>query len=318
MAESARSFWRNCAGQPDDEIRAIDAMEDALGPLDEQTRHIRALITCLESCHHRVLRRVQLIIEAIGAGQTAKGPGRRPAGQVTPREVAWRDAVELLGAWAAGREQDVRGSEVEGIPASDLLAALGERTPLKVWLARRLADRIGQYVDPKTMWREHPVIEVDGATDAMDLRKAAAATMIRDTVRKQAAPHPAPAGAAKDEQDLPWYENPASISLAAAIDNFKGCNWNFPRNLLIVCKAIGGNLDAGEPYAACARNVDLSPARPRLKKTAQTLEAYCGNGEPSTNGRFDAEIVRTLGPRTPLKQWLAASLAKTIRLQLHL
>jgi hypothetical protein len=43
---------------------------------------------------------------------------------------------------------------------------------------------------------------------------------------------------------------------------FKGCNWNFPRNLLIVCKAIGGNLHPGEPYAACARNGDLSPARP--------------------------------------------------------
>ncbi len=316
MAESERPCWRNCADQPDDQTRAIDAMQNALGPLDEHARHIRGLITCLESCHHRVLRRVQLIIEAIGAGQTAKGPGRRPPGQITPREVAWRDAVEVLVAWAAGREQDVRSRDVEGIGANDLLAALGERTPLKAWLAQRLAERISQYLDPKTMWREHPVIEVDGATDALDFRKAAAGMMIRDTVRKQASPAQAPTGAAKDEQNLPWYENPASISLAAAIDNFKGCNWNFPRNLLIVCKATGGDLDPGEPYAACARNVYLSPARPRMKRIAETLEAYCSNGAASTNGSLDPEIVRTLGPKTPLKQWLAASLAKTIRLQL--
>jgi hypothetical protein len=50
MAEPGKPCWRNCGGQPDDQARAIDAMEDALGPLDENARHMRYLITCLESC----------------------------------------------------------------------------------------------------------------------------------------------------------------------------------------------------------------------------------------------------------------------------
>ena len=37
--------WQNCGVEADAEMLAIDAMEDAIAPLDEQTTRIRELIT---------------------------------------------------------------------------------------------------------------------------------------------------------------------------------------------------------------------------------------------------------------------------------
>ena len=60
MRDKLRSCWQNCGGLDDKslledkEILAIDAMEDSIGPLDNNTMHIRGLITGLEPCYHEV------------------------------------------------------------------------------------------------------------------------------------------------------------------------------------------------------------------------------------------------------------------------
>ena len=58
--ERYRPCWQNCGALYDEsllagkEILAIDAMEDSIGPLDNNTMHIRGLITGLEPCYHEV------------------------------------------------------------------------------------------------------------------------------------------------------------------------------------------------------------------------------------------------------------------------
>jgi hypothetical protein len=103
----------------------------------------------------------------------------------------------------------------------------------------------------------------------------------------------------------------AALSLALAIDMLWPCHWNFVENLRIVLDAIGGNLRPDKPFAACGRNITLLPIRNRMESVCRTLRTYCGH--PSEAER---QILDLLGEPTPAKKWLAASLDKTIRLQL--
>jgi hypothetical protein len=94
------------------------------------------------------------------------------------------------------------------------------------------------------------------------------------------------------------------------------CHWNFGQNLETVLGAIGGNVNFETPYMACARNIKLSPIRHRMKAVCRTLQAYYG--DRLSDEDVDQELLRSLGEATAAKKWLAASLDKTIRLQMGL
>ena len=66
MTTSCHTWWRNCALEPDPQIRAIDQMEDEIAPIAPQISNIRELISSLELCHHKADRWVRNIVEAIG------------------------------------------------------------------------------------------------------------------------------------------------------------------------------------------------------------------------------------------------------------
>jgi hypothetical protein len=89
--------------------------------------------------------------------------------------------------------------------------------------------------------------------------------------------------------------DPQELSLALAIDMCWPCHWRFEENLQIVLDAIDGELRPSSPFAACGRNIEMTPLRERVEHTCARLQQY---GEPGT------------APR-----WLAASLDKTLRLQ---
>ena len=93
------------------------------------------------------------------------------------------------------------------------------------------------------------------------------------------------------------------------------CHWRFVDNLQIVLDAIGGKLDSEKPFAACGRNINLLPNRQHLKNICNTLRVFCGDLEP--NRDVDRELLNLLGKPTDAKKWLAASLRKTIWLQMH-
>ncbi|MBN1422850.1 MAG: hypothetical protein JXP34_29000 [Planctomycetes bacterium] len=309
MAESCRSWWRNCAIEADPEIRAIDRLEDAIAPLPPGVAAVRGLISTFELCHHKADRWVANILEAIAAGETQKGLGTRSPGQRHPAEEVWGNACAALSAWCAGCPGDSVDLSIGGVPASEMLAALGERSPRKEWQVQRVIERIrnlihwpesqedptAQYVwilfdheDPSWYRRQCP----EHYREHEAFWRATARTMIHDTV---------------DGEE-------AEMSLALAVDMLWPCHWRFVENLRIVLGAIGGRLDPETPFAACARNLTLFPRRSRMEVIARTLRAYCE--EPGAAGEVDPGILARLGERTEAKRWLAASLDKTIRLQL--
>jgi len=286
-----RSWWENCASEPDREILAIDVIEDSIAPLDEPTARIRRLITSLELCHHKAERHVQVIIEAIGAGSTTRGPGTRPCGQTHPVELTWQHCGDALSVWCSGSAGTVAHRDAAGIPASELTSLTGDRTPLKVWQVRRIVEKVRSYLDPSFHYVDIVEHRKDGRAYSQ-FGDLTVRTIIHDAVDGEC----------------------AELSLASAIDHLEPCHWNFLGNLAIVLRAIGGDLFPEKPFGACGRNIKLAPIRDRMSMVSNTLRVFCEGR--STEKDTDANMLRTLGAETSVKHWLAASLDKTIRLQL--
>jgi hypothetical protein len=310
MTTSCRTWWGNCALQADAEILAIDEMEDRIAPLDGNASSIRGLISALELCHHKADRWVDNILAAIGAGETTKGLGTRSPGRRHPSETAWQNACAALSAWCAGCPAAVIDLPIGTMPASALLAGLGERSPLKEWQVQRVTAKIRSVVnwarspdDPEANYAwllldagEQGVAYRGTCPDAYaeheDFWRATARTLLHDTEHGEE----------------------ADLSLALAIDMLWPCHWGFVGNLRIVLEAIGGKLNPEEPFAACGRNIGRVPIRRRMELVSDTLGAFCG---VAPSGReADGDLLALLGSPTDVKRWLAASLDKTIRLQL--
>ncbi len=100
-----------------------------------------------------------------------------------------------------------------------------------------------------------------------------------------------------------------------AIDMLEPCNWDFASSVVTILKAIGGDLRPERPYACHQRNIELSPLRDRLRIISNTLRAFWKAEEKVEE--IDKDVLTSLGQLTPVKRWLAASLDKTIRLQLE-
>ncbi|MHC4258923.1 MAG: hypothetical protein ACYSTF_00715 [Planctomycetota bacterium] len=306
MNDSLRSWWQNCYG-PDDkgsiddeELQAIDALEDSIAPLDDITTAIRQCITRFEACYHEADKQAELITKAIGSGAPPEGSDERPP----QRKQELQNSHDILVAWCDGTSGKCTDLEVGAIGADELVGYLGEPTALKIWQVQRVIDRLKQALDPSYCyhWMAFDVGEYgqagtdkpgDHYKDQPDFLDATKAALINDTVDGEK----------------------AQISLALAIDFLTPCSWNFVGNLAICLKAIGGDLHPDKPLAPHARNIRLTPLRGRLEAIAGTLQAFCsGRG---VEDDVDHDILAVLADKTPVKRWLAASLDKTIRLQLY-
>lgn len=310
MTPPCRPWWRNCAVETDSEMLAIDGMEDHLAPVEPQASRIRQLISSLELCHHKADRWVYNIIEAIGTGATSKGLGTRSPGQQHSVENVWQNACAALSAWCAGCPSTKIDLTVGNLPASRLLACLGDRSPLKEWQVQRVIEKVRSTIhwppapgDPTAQYHwmllsggEYECAYRDRCPEHYVEHEGfwltTVRTMIRDTENG-------------DEADL---------SLGLAIDMLMPCHWRFVENLRIVLEAIGGALRPEQPFAACGRNIGLLPMRRRLEIVSNTLHAF-GN-DTDTGNQIDRNLLALLGMPTDVKKWLAASLDKTIRLQL--
>ena len=75
MSDKLRPCWQNCGALDDKslledkELSGIDAMEDSIAALDDNTVRIRGLITRFESCSHEADKEAEMIIQAIGSGR---------------------------------------------------------------------------------------------------------------------------------------------------------------------------------------------------------------------------------------------------------
>lgn len=307
MSDNLRSCWWNCYS-PDDksfledkELLAIDAMEDSIAPLDDQTVAIRQLITRFELCYHEADKEAEYIVKSIATGHCLEQSQQRPP----ERKKELENARSILSMWCENTAIKGVDLDVGGIPADELLSFIGKPSPLKIWQVQRVVDKITEALEPS---RRYHWLALDlgdygepGAKpageyykDELTFLEQTKKTIIHDTLDGQ-----------KSE-----------VSLAMAIDMLMPCHWDFVGGLVIILKAIGGDLHPAKPFACCARNIKLSPLCDRLWTISNTLKAFWKGKKTTRN--IDRDILAILGQATPVKCWLAASLDKTIRLHLSL
>jgi hypothetical protein len=304
MRDKLRSCWQNCGALDDKslledgEIFGIDAAEDSIEPLDDNTVYIRGLITRFESCYHQADKEAEMIIQAIGSGQLPVEPNERPP----QRKRQLQNAHDILSTWCLGTSAKCTDIDVGGIRADDLLSFIGEPTPLKIWQVQRMIDKLKQALDPSYCYH----------VMAFDVGEAGGPGAVRvDDYYKDQSDFFDQTTAAMINYTLDGEKS--QMSLAMAIDLFRPCNWNFVGNLVIILKAIAGDLHPDKPFAPCSLNAKLTPLRNRLRIISNTLKAFCEGGEKRKD--MDGDILALLGAKTDKKLWLAASLDKTIRLQ---
>ena len=299
MDNPCRSCWQNCGLEADAEMLEIDEREDAMAPLDEQTTQIRTLITRYEACYHEADKEAERIVGAIGTGQCPAKSDERPP----ERKRELENCRRMLSRWAEEPGLRCIDLDVGGIGADGLLNSIGPATPLKIWQVQRIVDRVTFALDPNRPYH-NMALGLDGHgeptanpagehyKDHPPFLEQTKGTLIHDTVEGQK----------------------ARISLAMAIDLLFPCHWDFAGSVAVILRAIGGDLHPERPYACCARNLKLSPLYDRVRSISNTLGAFWR--EERSPDDVDANLLAALGAVTPEKCWLAASLDKTIRLQL--
>jgi hypothetical protein len=301
MNNPCRPCWQNCGVEADAEMLEIDAMEDAIAPLDDQTKALRQLITRFEACYHEADKEAEYIIQSIAAGYCLEQSDERPP----ERKAELQNARRILSRWC--KNPAIKGMDIDvgGISAGKLLSFIGMPNPLKIWQVQRVVDRITEALEPNKRYHRLALDLGDygepGAKPAGEYYKDDLAflektkkTIIRDTVDGRK----------------------SKVSLAMAIDLLMPCHWDFVGGLVIILKAIGGDLHPAKPYACCARNIKLSPLCDRLRTISNALGTFWK--DKKTAKTIDHDILASLGKATPVKRWLAASLDKTIRLHLTL
>ena len=307
MSDTLRPCWQNCFS-PDDEralkdeeLTAIDAMEDSIAPLDDQTAAVRGIITSFEACYHEADKEAEYIIKSIAAGHCLEQSKERPP----ERRKELENTRRILSMWCENPAIKDIDINIEGVPAEKLLSFIGKASPLKIWQAERIVDKISEALDPNYTYH---YLALD-LGDYGEPRPRSAGEHYKDNAvflerTKEAIIHDTADG------------HPSGVSLAYAIDLFMPCHWDFVGSLLTILRAIGGDLHPERPFTCCMRNIYLSPLCERLRTISNTLEVFW-KGE-KTNQNIDRDILALIGEATLVKRWLAASLDKTIRLHLSL
>ena len=274
----------------------IDRMEDAISPLNEQTTQISALITAFSSCYHEADKEAERIIQAIGSGQPPAEEKERPP----QRQRELQNSHDILSAWCEGKRVDL---DVGGIPADELMGYLGEPSALKIWQVQRVIDKLKQVLDYSYPYH-NMALDIDGNGQPIEIKAEEYYKDHLDFLNQTTA---AIIDCTLEGEKVEW------MSLAYAIDMLRPCNWNYVGNLVIILKAIAGDLHPDKPFAPCCINKRLTPLRDRLRVISFTLETFC---EGTEKGRpVDSDVLALLGDKTEQKHWLAASLDKMIRMQ---
>ena len=292
-------YWQACGIEADAEVLEIDRMEDAMSPLNEQATQISALVMAFSSCYHEADKEAERIITAIGSGEPPAEEKERPP----QRKRDLQNSLDILLAWCEGESARCSDLHVGPLQADELVAHLGEPSPLKLWQTQRLIDKIRQTLDYACPYH-NMALDIDGNGQPVEIK---AEEHYRDHLDFLSQTTTAMIDCTLDGEKCQW------MSLALAIDMFRPCNWNYVGNLVIILKAIAGDLCPDSPFAPCCLNRRLTPLRDRLRVISRTLKAFCQGREADRD--TDGELLALLGAKTEQKHWLAASLDKMIRMQ---
>ncbi len=293
-----RDVWTNCSVDPaDPEIMRIDLMQDTLTPLPDEAHSIRLLISRLEACHYKFRHHILRIITAIADGHiTESGP---PTSLFSAREEMCIAICGTLDSWCAGQAASCQ--HIAGLEPEKISQLLGSPTLLKTWQVQRICDKLRAFASPALQY-----VEIAESRPLYESRYRAHQQLRAETVRILI----------NDAVD----GTPARVPLDAAIDRLDPSHWAFEGNLHILLAAIGGDLNPERPLAWDGRNLLLRPDRQELLKVAKSLLSWSGfNTSPLTEGTLSPQFrdaISALGESDPVNNWLAASLAKTIAMQL--
>jgi len=192
---------------------------------------------------------------------------------------------------------------VGGIPAEELIAYLGEPSALKLWQVQRVIDKLKQVLDYSNPYH-NMALDIDGYGQPIEIKAEEYYKDHLDFLNQTTA---AIIDCPLEGEKCEW------MSLAYAIDMLRPCNWNYVGNLVIILKAIAGDLCPDKPFAPCCINKRLTPLRDRLSVISHTLKSFCEDREVDRDA--DGDMLALLGAKTAQKHWLAASLDKMIRMQ---
>ena len=284
--------WRNLGQFSDAEIVEINRIEKELGNIDENFTKIRELITRLEMCHHKSKRHVDLIIQAIGTEKPHRFPSKECYDTLSADQERWKAIGEILGAWLEKIPED---EAIQKFPdytddIYDFYNRLGDHNELKNWQVEHLKKRVHGHVYEDVEYRY-----LSGIAEADN-------DFLEQTSKQKV-----------QMALIPGADT--EFTLDAAIDNAVPCNWNFETNLRLILSTIGGKEDRSGVLAAHAANIEFNPLKIEMIPLVNALDEYVQNNPVSSSNR---QIFSTLGERNPVKSWLAASLSKTIKVQLKI
>jgi hypothetical protein len=263
--------WINLEVLPnDEEIAAIDQLEQALGNIPKRIHQIRELITRFESCHFKYQQHYRHIVESIailcpvvevskiGSNHPRHG-GNAWRNDTTGRSRIGRQYIEALHSWL-----DEDSSNNVGVPGQETLKLkqrvnvwLGDRSEEGVRLVRMLLARLF-WQSVKDYRRGGELSELEGQVERIDI-----------------------------------------------------CNYAFPQNIERLIQGIG-KLEPVKAFDGCG-TFDVKTKSFISKEFSKLCEWLKTDTRANTpNNGLE------LGKKEPMKVWLVACLAKTLKESIHL
>ena len=259
--------WINIEVLPnDEEIAAIDQMEQALGNIPKRIHQIRELITRFESCHFKYQQHYRHIVESIamlspvvrvskiGSNHPSHG-GNAWRNDTTGRSRIGQQYIEALHSWL-----DEDSSHNGGVPGQETLKL---RQRVNVWLGDRNEERVG-------------------------LVRMLLARLFGQSVED--------------------YRRGGALSeLEYQVERTDICNYAFPQNIERLIRGIG-KLEPVKAFAGCG-TFDVE-TKSSISKEFSKLCEWLKTDTPGND--------LGLGEKVPMKVWLVACLAKTLKESIHL
>ncbi len=148
-----RQWWNNVVQEPDEEILAIDKLEDNLEFPTTQVKKlaydIRKAIGRLEGCHFKVKRYINRIIYAIRNNHFPPS-NRSESAQLNKEWVKkWESVLEYLENWSGLElEKSPDNQEfINGVKTEEIIELLGEKTFLKEWQVNFIIENLRELLE---------------------------------------------------------------------------------------------------------------------------------------------------------------------------
>ena len=300
-----RKWWNNVAQEPDEEILAIDKLEDNLKYRSTQDKKlaydIRKAIGRLEGCHFKVEHYINRIIYAIRNNHFPQSNQRESAQLNKDWVRKWEPVLEYLEKWSGLETEKSSNNQefINGVKTEKINELLGEKTILKVWQVNFIIDNIRELLE---LW----FTEQDSSN-----KNHAQQKRINKKIQLKYEKLNSEFWEKTRELLIPIDEMNHLVSFQELLNTWEYIvcisNPNFMNDLLAILGTVGGK--AIYVHQTCG--FYLESLKVFIRSLSTKLQKYLDamNDEIFS----DDELIELFGEKTPIKCWLVTSLEKTIR-----